>query len=56
MREYKTRNMEFIDRVEQKNIMLRKKGLRGCARKIKSNYTNDFLLKYIKGFKVRGIS
>ena len=48
--------MEFIDRVECKNIMLRKKGLRGCARRRKSNYTNGFLLKYIKGLKVRSIS
>ena len=33
--------------------MLRKKRLRRCARRRKSNYTNSFLLKYIKGFKVR---
>ena len=31
MGEYKRGNMEFMDRVERKNIMLRKKGLRGSG-------------------------
>ena len=38
MGEYKRGNMEFMDRVERKNIMLRKKGLR------ESGAPNDGLL------------
>ena len=44
MSEYKTGNMEFIDRMEGKNIMLREMGLRrSCARRRESNYTDGFL-------------
>ena len=38
MRIQKTGNMEFLERVEWKNIMLRKKQLRGCAQRRKNNY------------------
>ena len=54
MWEYKTGKMKFIDGVEWKNIMLRKKGLRGCARGEKNNYRNGFLLKYVSGSRKEG--